>query len=166
MKRLIFLLLCLISTGCGQKMPDGMPKLRPVSVTVMQEGKPLADAAVSLRYPDAAAGNWAIGGQTDANGIAQLFTNGYAGAPLGKFKVVLFKEIEEGMEEYNKAMAAAMESGNSSAAKKVKVKIWSCVKPEYNDASKTPLEVEITADTKTLSLDAGQAVSIQQDFVQ
>ena len=159
-----FILSIVFLTGCGgggRKMPAGMPKLYPVSISVTQEGKPLADASVSLRYADPSAGTWAVGGKTDATGIVKLRTDGFPGAPVGKFKVVLIKQDNEGMEEY----AAAGAQGDTVAASKVKVKIWSCVKEEYNDPKKTPLEVEITASTQTLEVDAGPAVKIEQPFV-
>jgi len=138
-----------------------MPKLYPVSISVTQEGKPLADAIVSLRYADPSAGTWTVGGRTEANGQAKLYTNSYPGAPLGKFKVVLLKEENEGLAE----RAEAEGRGDSAAANQVKVKIWSCVEAKYNDPKKTPLDVEITADTKMLDVDAGPAVKIDQPFV-
>ena len=161
-----FPLLCLIVSlvllpGCGQKMPDGMPKLYPVSVSVTQEGKPFADALVSLRASDPSAGTWTIGGTTDANGRVELYTNGYRGAPLGKFKVVLVKQENEGAEEHD----AAISRGDTAAAQRINVKIWSCVEDRYNDPSQTPLEVEITSGTKTLDVDAGPAVQIARQFV-
>ena len=159
--------LCLIISlvllaGCGPKMPDGMPKLYPVTITVTQENKPLADALVSLRSVDpAATGTWTVGGRTDTNGSVELYTDGFRGAPLGKFKVVLIKQETEGME----ALSEAQESGGNIANAQKGVKIWSVVKEEYNSQSQTPLEVEITAGTKTLELDAGPAVKIEVPFV-
>jgi hypothetical protein len=155
----LFLVLSLVFySGCGgKKMPAGMPKLYPVTISVTQEDKPFADCLVSLRYPDSSLGTWAVGGRTEANGIAKLYTDGYPGAPAGKFKVVLIKQEDVGLKEREQADAAA--------ASRIQVKIWSCVKPEYNDLAKTPLEVEITKSTKTLSVDAGPAVKIEQKFV-
>ena len=154
----LVLLLALL-VGCTKKpMPDGMPTLYRVSISVTQEGKPLADATVSLRYADSSAGTWAVGGRTGAEGTANLFTNGYRGAPVGAFKVLLFKQENEGLKEYS-------ESANFEDAQRIKVKIWSCLKEEYNDPEKTPLEVEITSSTKTLKVDAGPAVKIEQPFV-
>ena len=147
--------------GCSKKMPDGMPKLYPVSISVTQEGKPFADAVVSLRYADPSAGTWAIGGHTGADGTAKLYTQGYPGAPAGKFKVVLIKEDNEGLTERGDAEAR----GDAAAAKQIKVKIWSCVEARYNDPKQTPLAVEIAADTKVLDIDAGPAVKIDRPFV-
>ena len=140
-------------------MPDGMPKLYPVSISVTQEGKPLVDASVSFRYPNNSS-QWAVGGQTDADGKAKLYTNGFPGAPLGQFDVVIFKLDNEGLLERGEA-----EGRRDPDAHKIRVRIWSCVKEEYNDPQKTPIKVEVTADTKMLEVDAGPAVQIEMPFV-
>ncbi|MDR0869983.1 MAG: DUF4198 domain-containing protein [Planctomycetaceae bacterium] len=148
-------------SGCGEKHPDGFPKLYPVSVLVTQDGKPLADAAVTLRYPDDT-GIWAIGGSSDADGKAQLRTNGYPGAPLGKFKVVVMKENADGMKEWEQA--SANNDQNAAAKLKAKIHVYSLVKPEFNRPNTTPLEVEVQADTKTLTVDVSPAVKIEQQL--
>ncbi len=56
MRRLALLCLLLLSaplmTGCtGQQKPKDLPELYPVKITVIQDGKPLADASVSLNAP-------------------------------------------------------------------------------------------------------------------
>ena len=160
----IFSLLLIFSfgllSGCGgKKLPDGMPKLYPVSISVTQEGKPLADASISFRYPNNSA-PWAVGGQTDTAGKAKLYTNGYPGAPLGQFNVVIFKQDNVGLKERGEA-----EGRLDPDAGKIKVRIWSCVEPQYNDPNKTPIHVEITEKTKTVDIDAGPAVQIEQPFV-
>ena len=129
--------------GCGPKLPDGMPKLySPIKITVTQEGQPLVGATVTLRSTDPSAGTWTIGGLTDANGGFELYTHGYRGAPLGTFKVVVYKWEED-----------------HDAAK-----TWSYAEDEYGDAKTTPLEVEITARTRTLTVDAGSAVKISKPY--
>jgi len=133
-----------------------MPRLYPVVITVMQEGQPLANCMVSLRYTDPSLGTWAIGGRTDAQGNAQLFTNGFPGAPEGTFKVVLVKQDNEGMFERGEAEGR----GDMAAARAIQVRLWSAIELIYNDPATTPLEVEITPSTRTLTVDAGPAVQI------
>ncbi|MCL2744778.1 MAG: hypothetical protein FWE67_13095 [Planctomycetaceae bacterium] len=160
MKKLLLVIVLLsFVSGCGgQQRPDGFPKVFPVELTVMQEGKPLATASVSLQSPNT---KWAIGGATDDNGKVKLVTNGYPGAPAGKYKVVIMKVFSEGMEERARISAEGGGSEESvAAANKIKVTHYSFVKPEYNDIDKTPVEVEITESTKTLEVDAGPAVKI------
>ena len=141
----LFLILSLILlSGCEQKMPDGMPKLySPIILTVTQEKKPLAEVSVLLRSVDSSAGSWSIGGLTDANGSFELYTQGYRGAPLGKFKVILTKEITDDVAR----------------------EVWAYIENEYASVETTPLEVEITASTKTLTVEAGPAVKIPRPYV-
>ena len=59
----------------------------------------------------------------------------------------------------------ALGRGDTAAANTIKARLWSCVKEEYGDPKTTPLEVEITASTKTLTVDAGPAVQIELPLV-
>jgi len=81
--------------GCQkQPAPSGMPALHPVTVTVKQDGQPLAGATVAL-FSDQ--NTWAVGGTTSSNGQTELRTMGaYAGAPAGTYKVCIAKETVEG----------------------------------------------------------------------
>jgi len=147
-------------SGCGPKLPDGMPKLYPVTITVTQAEQPLAGATVSLRSVDTAAtGTWTIGGLTDANGTIELYTNGFRGAPAGTFKVVLLKQENEGLAEREAAANRGEPLGG------ITVRIWSIIEEDYNHADRTPLEVEITPSTRALTVDAGPVVRIDVPFV-
>ncbi|MDO5553211.1 MAG: hypothetical protein Q4G68_05580 [Planctomycetia bacterium] len=72
----IFILFCLpFMTGCFQEpRPDGLPKLYPMSIKITQEGTPLTDASVGLISSDPELQRWPAGANTDANGIAKIFT--------------------------------------------------------------------------------------------
>ncbi|MDR1269130.1 MAG: hypothetical protein LBK82_06370 [Planctomycetaceae bacterium] len=100
MKRIttiIFLFLGIVCFfGCGQKLPDGMPKLYPVTITIVQENTPLEGAIVQLIPEDSSLSTWGPMGITNASGVTELQTNGkYKGSPLGQFKVLVTKkEIE------------------------------------------------------------------------
>jgi len=81
----------LVLPGCGEPLPDGFPKLYPVSIQFIQEGEPVAEASVILMPQDD--GKWAVGGATDANGIATFRTHGkHSGVPAGKYKVMIQKQ--------------------------------------------------------------------------
>jgi len=84
----LFLVCFLLFSGCGgQKLPPGMPKLYPATITVTQDGQPLEGAEIVVISTDPSM-NWSSGGITDQNGIVKLRTMGqYDGAPLGKYKV-------------------------------------------------------------------------------
>jgi len=146
--------------GCGPQLPDGMPRLYPVTITVTQEGQPFPEALVSLRSVDTAAtGTWTIGGRTGADGTVELYTSGFRGAPVGTFRVVLFREDNVGLAERE---AAALRGDPFEG---IVVRIWSLVQEEYNHPDRTPIEIEITPDTRTLTIDAGPAVRIERPFV-
>jgi hypothetical protein len=149
-------------TGCdNQSKPDGFPKIYPVTITVTQEGKPFPDAQISLEPADGSK-NWSVGGKSDQAGKVILRTYGkFDGAPLGKYKVVILKEINEGMDTYYEAL----NRGDNNAASKVNVSIFSLVEAKYNSALTTPIEIEITPNQKTFEIDAGSAVKEPRKFV-
>ncbi|MDR2706499.1 MAG: hypothetical protein LBC02_12030 [Planctomycetaceae bacterium] len=90
---MIPLLMLLFFNGCNneRKRPDEMPTLYRCTLCFTQENIPLADAVVSL-YPVSQAFSWTIGGRTDENGTAEIFTDAYfRGLPEGEFKIVVRK---------------------------------------------------------------------------
>ncbi len=159
---LLFLfVLALLLPGCGPDVPDGFPKLYPVSIKVLQEGKPLDDAAVLLRIADGSM-TWSVGGKTDTKGLAVLWTHGkYKGAPVGKFKVVLQKVFNEGEKEMNEAV----DRGDYATANKIQVKSFSYVRDEYTSVATTPVEVDISRKSRVIEVDAGPAVRIQKEYM-
>ena len=152
----------LVFSGCSsEKRPPGFPKLYPVSLKVIQEGKPLSEAAVSLRKADNSM-TWSIGGRTDERGIAVLRTHGkFNGAPEGMFKVTVEKVINEGEAE----MIQALDREDQVAAKRIQVNSFSFVKDEYNSMEKTPIEIEITRKSKVIEVNAGPAVKMKREYM-
>ena len=77
-----------LTAGCGgQKLPDGMPKLNPTTITLTVDGKPFAGAIISL-FPATGTFQWSVSAVTDASGKAVMKTQGnYDGAPEGELKV-------------------------------------------------------------------------------
>ena len=158
---LLFTFVCL--SGCGgEKRPDGMPPLySAVCVKVVQDGKPLEDAIVSLR-PDEKGFTWGIGGRTDAQGVAQLWTHGkYKGAPAGTFKVVVTKEVKDGEKELTEALTR----NDEKAAAAIKVQCFSFVEDKFSSESQTPVKLEITPSSKTLEVDVSPAVKIEKPYM-
>jgi len=169
MKRIfvIFLLsaVCFLSslfTGCGGKpRPEGLPPTYPLAVKVLQEGVPLADATVSLVSLDAPI-QWSVGGVTNADGVAKMWTYGtYDGAPEGSYSVVILKTVFEGLDEYDSAMAR----GEYSAARRIQVNMFQLVEDAYTSSRTTPIKVEVTKSTKTLEVDAGKAVRLPKEYL-
>ena len=129
--------------GCsGEKQPDGLPSLYPVTILVTQEGQPMVGASVALTVPDGSL-SWVIGGITGADGKATLRTQGkYDGAPAGKYNVQISKNVYE-----------------------EDVKVIQHVEDAYMSAKNTPIKVEITKETKLLEVDAGPAVRIEKPML-
>lgn len=159
----LFITIVVCLSGCaGEKLPPGMPKLnRDACIKVLQDGKPLEGANVSLR-PDDKGMTWGVGGKTDAQGIAQLWTHGkYQGAYAGTFKVVVSKNFNEGEAEYT----AALTRNDEKAAAAIKVKSFSYVEDKFGSESSTPLKVEITSTSKIVEVDASPAVKIEKPYM-
>ncbi|MDR3181828.1 MAG: hypothetical protein LBT89_02740 [Planctomycetaceae bacterium] len=92
------LLSLLLASGCGEKLPDGMPKPYPVTIAIMQDGKPLEDASVTLMPKEALPNGyrWNAVGRTDSWGNAATRTQGkYHGAVPGEYQVMISKVVFE-----------------------------------------------------------------------
>jgi hypothetical protein len=162
-RTLLSVLVVLVSvalTGCGERLPPGMPKLYPVSITIVQEGTPLAGAVVQLIPEDPAKIQWGPGGRTDESGVAVLRTNGpYKGAPLGKYKVVVTKsEVEPHPNPVPSGPGVTREQLARHMDIMRRLKAYNYVETQYGSATDTPLQVEITAKVKTYTLDAGKPI--------
>ena len=126
-ERIVFLslLLGLVMSGCSQKLPEGMPKLYPCTVTFVQGAEPLQDATIDLLLQEGDT-KWNISATTDEEGRAVFMTHGrYKGAPEGKYKVVITKR----------------ETGGKTA--KGFTRVYSLIDKKYTNPATTTLEVEV-----------------------
>ena len=155
---LIAVWICAFS-GCGEKRPDGMPKLYPTVLLVKEGGTPLPDVFVTFYNEDGSLPRWNIGGVTDANGILKLNTYGkYSGVPEGKFKVVLSKLGEvppapefgayESADKYQEAVTQYERSLRDNPPKQL-------IPEEYTAVTSTPLIAEVPGK-KTIEFDLKQ----------
>jgi len=164
---LLLLFALLAVSGCGrQKLPPGMPKLFKVTMTITQEDKPLAEAMVTLDQTD---GQWSAQGTTDANGVIKKFyTNGqYEGVVAGKFKVCV-RKIEREYAIDPKDIPPEPTDPQERYAWRMKYfehrippKEFDLVESQYFDTKTTPLEIEVTADSRDFKFDVGAAVRNQ-----
>ena len=97
---LIVSVLCF--SGCGTATPDGIPKLYPTTIKIVNDSNPIAQANVFLVPAEGtASGSWSVVGMTDASGMAVIETTQGdwkgQGAPEGEYTVYLtkFAAIEE-----------------------------------------------------------------------
>jgi len=139
----------------GEKRPDGLPKLYPCSVKIIQGGAPLAGADVMLVAQDPNLMRRPTGGTTDESGVAKLNTYGFAGAPEGSFKVMVVKTETEGAVSAEDAVKN-MESGTLSSEER-----FDLVDQQYRDQTTTPFTLEVKASgNETKEFDVGEAVRI------
>ena len=133
--------------GCNKQRPDWLPELYPMTVIIMQDGKPLEGASVQLIPSDS--GRFAVSGITDAAGQAALTTSGkYPGAPSGQYKVIVTKtEIEKigppPKDEYSSQQIVE----------------YHLVETQYGGRKTTPHEIEIiSGKNEAKTFDVGKKI--------
>ncbi|MDR2641985.1 MAG: hypothetical protein LBC74_04250 [Planctomycetaceae bacterium] len=91
---------------------------------------------------------------TNAEGKAVISTYGFAGAPIGKYKVIVRKNVDDDL----------VYGTNSTGGKEVVAfKIYRTVEPQFSDVKTTPHEIEITGKEKKVeaTFDVGKAIKVQ-----
>jgi len=156
-----------VSLGCGPKLPPGMPKLYPVTVTVtFDDGKPVDNANVKFRLTDPVLPRtWLHAGTTDSAGKVILMTEGgYAGIPVGKYSVTIEKFETEKQTDPSVAAPSDQKAGPPPMPTPgTVVPRWQLVEDAYLDHAKTPLKnIEVTAGTKEMTLSAGKEQRISK----
>jgi len=128
----------LLLSGCGgQQLPEGMPKLTPVVLTIMQDGAPLEGAVISL-LPEDTASRWNAGGVTDKNGKAKMKTLAqYDGVAAGKYKVTVVKTFVEPQPDWWATGTEAQRRAYKSPPPVEQVH------KNFADKKTTPLELEV-----------------------
>ena len=139
--------------GCSQGLVhEGLPALVPCSITVMQDGRPLEDAIVTLT-PKEGSTNWVVGGRTDAKGVAKIQTQmRYPGAPAGDYKVRVAKTVTE--------YGTPIPSG-SDLADVTPSTTFTLIPLKFDDVNATPCEITISGSSSTATVDVGAAVREQ-----
>ncbi|MDR0704031.1 MAG: hypothetical protein LBF88_03500 [Planctomycetaceae bacterium] len=159
MKRLlvIFVVACATIfsfTACSRKTsPSDLPELYPCKITVIQDGKPLADVNVVLQSTDKTAKYGYSSVLTDANGVAVLRTYGEPGIPAGVYKIMLQKSVTEGEKELTDASGMKYKHGGTT---------FSLIDTKFTDMKTTPLEIEIRNAPNVQTIDVGKAVKTKQ----
>jgi len=138
--------------GCGgAQRPPGMPKLYHATVSVVQDGKPLAEAIVSL-VPRDAGNQWSSGGVTDSKGQLTLTTYGqFPGVPAGQYKVCITKQERVGELDFS-----------NPASPKGNQELFEVVDPIFKSEATTTQEMEVSSKGKNhFIFDVGKPVKIK-----
>lgn len=79
----------MLTSGCGESIPDDIPPLTPVTISVTYKGSPVEGASVLLAPQS---GDYSAAGLTDASGLAIMKTNGmYEGVAAGTYDASVTK---------------------------------------------------------------------------
>jgi len=160
----MFFLLLFAGCGGGVQLPEGMPQPQPTTITITQEGKPLAGASVALIPADAALSKWNAGAITDSSGNAHIKTlQKYDGVVPGKFMIIITKtESDESKltapdpnsdpEGYSKYMAESQ---------KEKIASYNLIDPKYSKST-TPEKIEIVQGKNEKTIEVGPAVRVKR----
>ncbi|MDR1384674.1 MAG: carboxypeptidase-like regulatory domain-containing protein [Planctomycetaceae bacterium] len=156
MRKIISITLLVFITsmiGCRDKSrPGDLPALYPCTITITQEGKLLEGAAVTFEPIDSSSVKYRATAITGVDGSATMNTYGFSGVPIGKYKVVIAKIIQDDI-EYKL---------NESTGKNepVSYKRYRTVEPQFSSAETTPHEIEITGKEKKAEhiFDVGKAM--------
>ena len=145
--------LMLFVVGCGgPKKPDGMPALHKTTLTLTQDGAPLAGASVSL-VPVTGAMLWPAGGITDAKGTVNIRTmTQFDGAPEGSYKITVIKTEEEKTGEVVK-----MSEVDGGATVPV-VKTYNVVDKKYQSPQNSDLTLDVKSGKNVKTFEVGKAV--------
>ena len=137
--------------GCTPPLPDGMPPLHQVTLSFVQDGKPMQDASVRL-IPQDTSNMWSSGGSVDASGKCVLYTHWeYPGVPVGKYKICVTRQVREGETQSMDDMMSGKSTGSQ--------KIFSLVESKYTLPNLTPLEIEVKEGNNSFEpFDLGKAV--------
>ncbi|MDR2170477.1 MAG: hypothetical protein LBP59_10080 [Planctomycetaceae bacterium] len=83
----ILFFVTIIGCGSDSHRPNDLPKLYSCKITVTQDGVPLPDASVNIIAKDISTKYKNASGMTDSNGVAEMLTHGFVGAPAGSYKL-------------------------------------------------------------------------------
>lgn len=129
--------LLFIVIGC-RRGPEDLPKLYPVTASVVMNGQPV-DGAMVACYPEDG-GKWFAGGTTDTAGLVRFRTRGiYNGIPIGQYKVIVAK---------------GREAPGSTPERHKAVRI---IHARFEEEKTTPLACTIEKNTKNIVLEVEPA---------
>ena len=136
-----------LAAGCGgQSLPEGMPPLQKVRVTVLQNGSPVSDATVMFQ-PMADAQRHASG-TTNADGVAVMRTdNQFDGVPAGEYAVKISKN-----ESYETGKTEVNDDGETVAVLNTK----NLLPEKYASFATSGLKAVVSADSGDFQFDLNE----------
>ena len=139
--RKILLIVLIFAAGCSTSdKPADLPPLYPCTIIITQDNSPIAEAAVELVPIDFVNAKYRPAAITGEDGKVSMTTYGFSGVPIGKYKVIVSKDILDDL----------VYADNPSTGQKevVSFKKYRTVDPQYSSVETTLHEIEITGKKK------------------
>jgi hypothetical protein len=139
-------------SGCSQSQrPAGLPSLHPCTITVTQNGIPVADVSVQLIAKEESV--WPVTGITDTSGNAVLVTySRFQGVPVGDYIVVLSKRLAETDTPANEYVSGITQ-------------VYSLIDIKYTESATSPLEMSVKKGRNSMSFEIGSPVRVLVDTI-
>ena len=149
----------LLWTGCGgPPRPADLPPLYKTTITITQEGAPLAGALVAL-YSEDQTFKWGVAGITDAAGKAEIKTHGqFSGVPLGSYKVVVTKSEPDGGSDVPMTRPDNAEGAKIQVQRAKTIRLYNLLEKQYMNVATTPLTITIEKRRNNKVFDVGKPV--------
>jgi hypothetical protein len=159
------MIILLLISGCGtSNLPKDLPRLYPCEITVIQDGKPLEDAIVTLEFTDSSRPEngqlWFPMGATDSDGKAVVRSNAqYDGAPIGTYKVLVSKTRQKPSKYGLPPPQGTPQYDKWEELVENEFRPWfGFVEKKFSNAAETPYEIEIKKGKNKLTIDVGKPV--------
>jgi hypothetical protein len=149
---LVLVVVLLFIIGCGDSSrPKDLPKLFPCTVIVTQDGKPLDEAVVKLITQEDNATKYKPVAITGKDGKVIVSTYGFPGVPVGKYKVVIIKNIDDDI-------ISKIDDADEQVI--VSYKTYRTVEKIFSEPETTPFEIEVTPQSKSIekTFDVGKSI--------
>ena len=145
---LFLLFTTLLLCGCGDSTrPKDLPSLFACTVSVIQDGKPLEEARVEFHTEGEQ--KYLPVAYTDASGLAVMQTHGFPGAPIGKYKITVSKNIEDDV---------VYQTGEEGEQVVASSNVYKTIEDQYSSVATTPHEVEVGRKTPRIEVNVGNTV--------
>jgi len=150
-----FLVLPFFCLGCGgPPRPADLPPLHPCTVTLKQEGTPVAGAMVTLTSTDPSF-RWSVAGITNESGVVVFKTHAqFPGVPLGDYKMIISKTERFQSKEPEEVTVGDVKMISQGSP----IILYTLVDKQYANVETTPLTITVKKGKNNESFDLGKAV--------
>lgn len=154
--------------GCQQKLPDGFPKVYPMTVTVTDGSTPIPNARVAfLKASAGSGGSVAVGGTTGADGSVAVQTSQGAfaspGIPAGEYVVTVedvmnidLGKTPEEIASMNRAEQGELEKKRQELIKAYQKKVPEVLNKKGKNEDRSPIRFTAAEGKNELTIDVSQ----------